>query len=33
MKPEHLAWIDQIWRRLEAADSTARAVNTPLAVG
>ena len=33
MKPEHLLWIDEIWRRLEAANSTARAVNTSLAVG
>lgn len=33
MKPEHLPWIDDIWQRLEAANSTVRAVNTPLAVG
>ncbi|MEO6910106.1 MAG: aminotransferase class I/II-fold pyridoxal phosphate-dependent enzyme, partial [Edaphobacter sp.] len=30
MKPEHLSWIDQIWRRLEAAASTSMPVNTPL---
>lgn len=32
MKPEHLGWLDEIWRRLEASASTAKTVNTPLAV-
>jgi tyrosine decarboxylase/aspartate 1-decarboxylase len=29
MKPEHLAWIDQIWQRLSAAASASISVNTP----
>ncbi|WP_348267855.1 aminotransferase class I/II-fold pyridoxal phosphate-dependent enzyme [Edaphobacter sp. DSM 109919] len=29
MKPEHLAWIEQIWQRLTAAASASIAVNTP----
>jgi tyrosine decarboxylase/aspartate 1-decarboxylase len=29
MKPEHIAWIDQIWQRLSAAASASISVNTP----
>ena len=29
MKPEHLAWSDEIWRRLDAATSAVLGVNTP----
>ena len=29
MKPEHLTWSDEIWRRLEAATSAVLGVNTP----
>jgi tyrosine decarboxylase / aspartate 1-decarboxylase len=29
MKPEHLAWLDEIWRRLDAATTAVLAVNTP----